>query len=308
MKHRRLLAAFGIGLFLAGAVTGVGLTQPHLARIAHRTLQRDDAFLLPPPRELKLITLGHHAAGADLVWAKILLEAGIHWQEKRPFPDVTRYIDGLLELEPDFTVLFEFLDTILMYPAPPGATAEDAKVTRRFFERGIKARPHDPTMWLRYGQFLAFLAPSFLRDDAEIQRWRTEGAQAIAKAVELGADPDKSLSASTILSKGGSREATIAHLRRAYALTDDVAMREQFAFKLRRLEADAVAEESMATTAIVDREWRTSFFFASRNAALLLGPRRDPAACAGPSSHNSPGCARDWGEAIAQASRRPISP
>ncbi len=282
-------------LFALAAALGIAAVQPGLARSVHSVKQRDDAFLLPPPAQLRVMTLGYRAAATDILWAKLILEYGVHWQEKRKFPDVTRYIDGIIALEPDSPVLYTFVDTILMYPGPIPATAEDARTTRRYLERGTQERPYDPNVWVHYGQFIAFLAPSFLTDKAEIEQWRHDGAIALAHAVELGADAQRSLAASTILSKAGERKATIEHLQRAYAMTDDNEMREQFLLKLRALQADAVAEQSIT---FVDRELRAHYPFVPRGTGLLLGPRVPPLTCAGPASYARRGCARDWEEAI----------
>jgi hypothetical protein len=242
------------------------------------------------------MTLGYRAAAADLLWAKLLLEYGLHWQEKRPFPDVTRYIDGVIALEPDHPTLYEFVDTILVYPPPPGGTEEDARTARRYLARGVEERPYDPAMWLRYGQFLAFLAPSFLKNEKEIDRWRVDGATAITRAVELGTDAQRSLAATSILDRAGEREATIAHLESTYAMTDDPDMREQILLRLGKLKGAANAEKAIG---VVDREWRSKYLFLTRGQALLIGPARSTTACAGPGSYDRRGCAKDWEALIA---------
>lgn len=289
---RRFLPAIA---FAVASALGIALVQPGLAANAHKVRQRDDVFLLPPPQQLRAMTLGYRAAAADLLWAKLILEYGLHWQEKRPFPDATRYMDGIIAIEPDFAMLYEFLDTILVYPPPPGGTDADARTARRYLERGIQERPYDAKVWLHYGQFIAFIAPSFLEDKDDIERWRLDGARALARAVELGVDAQRSLAASTILSKAGERKATIEHLQRAYAVTDDPQMREQFLLKLRSLEAQAEAEKAVT---FVDHAWQSRYRFLSRSAALLIGPGRSASACAGPESYETRGCARDWQQAI----------
>jgi hypothetical protein len=276
---------------------GIAVVQPSLAESAHKVRQRDDVFLLPPPRELRAMTLGYRAAATDLIWAKLILEYGLHWQERRPFPDVTRYLDGILALEPDFPTVYDFVDTILVYPPPPGGTEQDARTARRYLERGTRERPYDASVWLHYGQFVAFLAPSFLKDEQEIERWRVDGAMAITRAVELGSDAQRSMAATSILSKAGERKATIDHLQRAYAMTDDSDMREQILLKLAHLEADADAERSVS---FFEHEWRTTYGFLSRGTVLMIGPRRSPLECAGPTSYGQRGCAKDWPQAIAQ--------
>lgn len=297
MSARRLSALPALGLAIAAAL-GIAVVQPRLASNAHKLRQNDDVFLLPPPRELRAMTLGYHAATTDLLWAKLILEYGLHWQERRPFPGAPRYMDGILAIEPDFPTLYDFLDTILVYPAPPGGTEQDARTAREYLERGTRERPYDAKVWLHYGQFIAFTAPSFLTDKAEIERWRLDGAKALAHAVELGVDAQRSLAASTILGKAGEREASINHLQRAYALTEDPEMREQFLLKLRAMKAEADAEVAIT---LVDREWRTHYGFLPRNATLLFGPKRSPSACAGPGSYEARGCARNWQEAVERA-------
>ncbi|MCL2725633.1 MAG: hypothetical protein FWD69_14460 [Polyangiaceae bacterium] len=291
----------GAGLLVAWAFAAIcalciALVQPGLASIAHKVRQRDDVFLLPPPTELRAMTLGYHAAATDLLWANLILEYGLHAQEKRAFPDITRYIDGILAMEPDFLTLYKYVDTLLVFNAM-GGTEEDARRARAYLERGTRERPYDAAVWLQYGQFTAFLAPSFLKDEEEIQRWRVEGASAIAHAVELGADAQRSLAASSILSKAGETKATIAFLQRAYAMTDDPDTRQQIMFKLQSLHASS---ESADAAAIVDADRRRHFPFLSRSAALLVGPYRPAAKCAGPWSYEKQECPRDWPSAIAE--------
>ncbi len=278
------------------AALGIAVLQPRLASDAKTVKQRDDVFVLPPPAQLRVMTLGYKSPTADLLWAKLLVEWGLHNQEKRPFPDVTRYLDGILAVEPDFPTLYEFVDTILVYGPTPG-TPEDARAARRYLERGTRERPYDHSVWLHYGQFLAFLAPSFLDDKDEVDRWRKDGAFALMRAVELGGDPDRSLSASTILTAAGEKKAVIRHLQRAYAVADDPETRRQIAIKLQRLEASSDAETAVS---IVDHEWRAKYGFFSRSAALLVGPSRSPVACAGPASYERKACPRDWSMAIGE--------
>ena len=277
---------------------GIAFVQPPLAARVHTVKQRDDVFLLPPPAQLRASTLGYRAAAADLLWAKLILEYGLHWQEKRPFPESTRYIDGVLAVEPTFPPLYEFVDTILAYPPPPGGTEEDVRKARAYLEQGTRERPYDATVWLRYGQFIAFLAPSFLKDEQEIDRWRVEGAKAIAHAVELGSDTQRALAATSILDRAGERDAAISQIQRAYAVTDDPTIREEMLLRLKKLQATAEAEEAIS---VVDREWHARYPFLTRGAALLIGPRQSPTRCAGPGSYDRRGCARDWSAAIEAA-------
>lgn len=294
MPSRSTLIALLVSL---ASIAAIAFTQPGLATSVHKVKQRDDVFLLPSPNALRAATLGYKSAATDLLWAKLILEHGLHWQERRPFPDVTRYVDGIIALEPEFPTLYRFVDTMLVYN-PTGGTEDDARTARKYLEIGVKSRPYDPEVWMQYGQFTAFLAASFLKDPAEIDRWRVTGAHAIARAVELGASAERSLAVGAILDKAGERNATIAFLDRAYAMTEDPTMRQQYLLRLTKLRATSQSEESVS---VFEREWRTRYGFMSRGETLLIGPHRSPAACAGPASYERRGCARDWTQAIRDA-------
>jgi hypothetical protein len=290
------LVAFGA---LAVCAAAISFVQPKTAHELASARLDDGATALPPPKQLKAMSFGYHGAAADLVWAKLLVEYGVRTEQKRTFESLPRYLDAVLELEPGHRTLYQFVDALIFFKPGGQATPDDVRMSRRYLERGIKERPYDHEVWLHYGQFISFLAPSVLTDEAEIAQWRKDGALAIAHAVELGADADRSLAASTILRKsGGDTAANIQHLQRAYALTDNPDTRQQILFKLRQLEARSNVE---TVVRIVEQEWRSHYPFLSRSAALLVGPRRDPALCAGPHSHRDPACPEDWSAAIRDA-------
>jgi hypothetical protein len=157
------------------------------------------------------------------------------------------------------------------------------------------ARPYDADIWLHYGQFMAFLAPSFLKEKAEIDRWRVDGAKAILRAVDLGSDPERSIAAATILSNAGEGRAHLRILERQLALADNPETRQQLLLKIQKLEGTLDSERAGN---VVVHEWQTRFPFMSRSATLLLGPRRSAPACAGPSSYSRKNCPRDWEMAV----------
>jgi hypothetical protein len=296
MRSKAVQSLLGILLVLSCA-GGIGVLQPRLATTLKEHARRDDIAILPPPTQLRAMTLGYETAAADLLWAKLIVEHGLHWEERRAFPDMPTYLDGILALDPDHPTLYDFVDSLLLF-VPTGATEADVHLARRYFEFGIKRRPTDPKMWLRYGEFMAYLAPSFLKDPKEAEQWRKDGALAITRAVDLGADPDRALAATSILSKTGEQKAAIAHLQRMYALTDDPETRRQIRIKLEALETTV---DSEAAVSVVENLWRARFPFMSRGSTLLLGPYRDAAACAGPRSLGKKECPGDWTDATRDA-------
>jgi len=298
-RARGVVAAIAIML---GGAAGVALTQPRLAATTKKVKETKDVYVLPPPAQLKVMTLGYRAAAVDFLWAKLLVEYGMHWSDHRAFDDLPRYIDAILEIEPDYAPLFRYVDSMLVY-RPPRGYAKDARLARAYLERGLQARPYDAKVWMQYGQFIAFIAPGFLTDtdDAERERWRVDGARAMMRAVELGADPDRAVSAATILNKAGAdTTALIASLRKYRALAaDDPGTIEEIDRKLAQLQAKAEDDAEAIHRREFESQWRRQFPFLTRYQFLLIGPSIDPAKCAG--RNHVPACAREWGPHLPSA-------
>ena len=282
-------------------VFGVAFTQPGLAESLNASKAKDEVFVLPPPAQLHAAALGHDSALVDMLWAKMLVEYGSHMSEHRSFLDVTRYLDAIIELEPDYAPVYQFVDTLVVYNRPEGGTLEDARAARRYLERGVQERPGDANTWLHCGQFLAFLAPSFLPAGAELDAWRKDGAVAIMRAVDLGADVDRSVSAATLLTKYGEKDAAIRSLRRAYTLTDDPDDQRLILNQLAMFEASEQRDLAVGDVAMIDGELHDRLPFVSRGTFLLLAPTVDPLVCAGPNRSGARGCSREWADVLPSA-------
>jgi len=298
--------ALGGVLILALSAGGVALTQPRLARVVHEVKERDDVSALPPPAELRIAVLGWNAAAVDLIWADLLVQHGTHWSEHRDFTEVPRYLDSIIALEPTYPPMYQYVDTLLAY-RPIQGTEADARLARAYLERGIAELPQDPRIWRRYGEFLAFLGPSFLANRDERAAWKRAGARAIGHAVELGADADGSLEAASLLSGAGpaaTKELT-QYLEHAYAFTEHPMMEqlhEQIGRKLEELKATAFREGVDKAMREIDARQRDELPYVSRDFYLLLGPITNVPGCAGvigsdDGARGGP-CARSWADAL----------
>ena len=277
-------------------VAGVARLQPGLARTAHDLKEAGDVYPLPPPAQLHAATLGWDAAVVDLLWSDLLVVYGTHWGEHREFLETPRYADAILELEPTYAPLYRFIDTMLVY-RPLQGTADDARMARAYLERGTRERPEDATLWMSYGEFIAFMAPSYLHDEAEMARWRQEGAEAIGHAVELGGDPERALTAASMLTRGGATEAAIRYLEHAYAFTEHPSMasvHDAIGRRLVSLQANGMRLAADAEEHAVDERWQGELPFLSRDRYLMLGPSVDPLRCAGLQGADDAACVRDW--------------
>jgi hypothetical protein len=283
-------------LVLVAGVLGVAWLQPRLARVAHDVKEAQDVYALPPPAHLHLATLGHDAAAVDVLWSSLLVAYGTHWSEHREFLETPQYADAILELEPSYAPLYRYIDTILAY-RPLQGTAEDVRKARAYLERGTRERPQDADVWMEYGQFIAFIGPSFLHDDAEVARWRKDGAEAMGHAVELGGLADRALTAATLLSQAGANQAAIGYLERAYAFTEHpsmAAVHEAIGRRLASLQAAGVRDAADQVARAIEERRARDMPAVPRERYLLLGPAVDPLRCAGLEGADAPECARDW--------------
>jgi hypothetical protein len=290
--------AVGSALLFLVAVAGAGVLQPHLAQAAHGVKEQADVYALPPPAELHAATLGWEAAAVDLLWSTLLVEYGSHWSEHRDFLDVPNYADAILELEPTYAPLYRYVDTMLAY-RPLQGTEADVRKARAYLERGTRERPYDSALWMQYGQFLAFIAPSFLHDDSERDAWQRDGAIAVGHAVELGADAERALTAAAVLTRAGKNEVAVHYLERAYAFTEHPSMasaHEAIGRRLAALQANAIRDAADATAGAIDARRALEFPFLTREQYLLLGPRVDPVRCVGPGAFDDPACLRSLGQ------------
>jgi hypothetical protein len=279
---------------LAAGVAGMELLRAPLAGRAYELKEADDVYAFPPPSHLRLMTLGYRSAAVDLLWAKLLVEYGTHWHEHRPFPDVPRYLDAILALEPSYEPLYKFADTLLVY-RPPRGYADDARLARAYLERGAKKeRPNDWHVWLEYGQFCAFIGPGFLSDDAEKDAWQIEGADAMAHAVELGADPDRSMTAAAIYNRYGHTAAARSALERVLATTQDEDTRAQIQQRLASIDDEANARRIQADLSYLSAV-SLRYRFLSPGEFALIFPDVDAARCAGPDAEDADRrCLPDW--------------
>jgi hypothetical protein len=213
-------------------------------------------------------------------------------------PDIEHYLDAIVGLDSTFQHLYEYVDTLLCYRPMNGHEA-DARETREYLELGTRELPDSAEVWRKYGQFLAFMGPSYLSSETEKQAWRKAGALALTHAVDLGADLQYGVSASAMLdTRLGERQASIDFLQRAYALTDDEGRRAEIAALLARRQAGEAADRARAAMTAVEAGWRRDYPFLERGAYLLLAPAPDPVHCVGAASSTDPQCSHEWEAAL----------
>lgn len=274
----------------------------------HRVKETSDVYSLPPPEEMVAMSLGHRAAVADYLWATVLVEQGLHTQEKRRFENMPYLIETINTLDPTFRDPYLLVEALTVFQVN-GVPEDDIRRARVVLERGVQNLPNDPEMLTAAGSFIGLMAPSsYLSDPAEKEKWTVEGAAYLARASELGDDKKligwQALGGFSLLRKTGRHREAIQFLQNALAGTDDEELRERIKSTLDKLtESDtaiAKSEQKRQMQAFrwradrFDQIWRATYPLASRTGALVMGPPYDSAYCAGGKHREDERCAQDW--------------
>lgn len=272
------------GLAALAGVLLIGLERAPLDQRYRQLAARHDVYVLPPPPQLVVLSLGYRSAAADLIFGHVLVSAGIHVAEKRLFEYAGAYLEAVTELDPKFRAPYRFADAILTLQSVE--VPEDAvREARKLLLRGTRELPYDQELWSSAGQFLAYLAPARLRDAGEQNRFREEGARLLARACELvgqnEAVPHHCITAAALFSDAGNVAASRAFLERVLLVSDDPDVRTLAEAKLRELAGADAQQELVARSQRFEQLWRADLPFLSRSAMAALGPGFDPARCAG---------------------------
>lgn len=306
-----------VALVLVAALL-VALVRGRLFEKNRRIKETSEVYLLPPPRQLVVLSLGYRAALADILWAHLLVSQGLHSFERRRYDNLTLLIDAINELDPTFRDPYRMADALVTFNIGGGhpVTPEDVRKVRSIMERGVQNRPLDADMWLGLGEFVAFIAPgTYLTDPDEQQRWRVDGARMLGRAAELSGDQAniawQAIGGARFLGRAGEIDAEIRFLERIMATTDDAELRQKARAHLERVFGarfdDLVAakrrrERLELLNRLEQGVWdlrHTDVPYVTRRRYMVFGPPREPARCAGPGHAFDPQCAltwRDWEE------------
>ena len=284
-------------LAMALSMVAVGLVQPTLARSFHGLRVRNDVYGLPAPQQTVVLSLGYRAALADMLYAHVLVDYGLHFGERRAYEFVGNYLETINALDPKFREPYLFADTLLtLQPVRP--PIENYEVARRILERGMRERPFDTELWTQAGQFFAYLAPAQIRGEARQEEWRMAGARALAHACEITSHnanlPYHCITAAGLLSAAGQTEAMVSWLERVVMVNDDEEIHRLALGYLKAKLGEREQQRIKERMRRFQQAWRADLDFLSKDSLLVLGPGFDPARCAGPDQAETLACATTW--------------
>ena len=292
------LIAIALAAFSVNALRGP-LSQRFFA-----TKIQNDVFALPPPSQVVAMSLGYRSALADLIFAHVLVSSGIHFQEKRNFEFVGKYIETINELDPKFEVPYRMADGLLTLQAK-AVGPEAYRQARRILERGMREFPFNQALWASSGQFLAYLGPTAFTDPKELDDWRLAGGRALARACELvGSDeniPYHCVVAAGFLTKAGQEAASRQFLERMLQVNDNPEIRDMVSAMLQKAVGAEERDRVQARRQAFLEAWSQDLPFVSRGAFSAIGPSWNSAECASA----RPECATSWRAWAAERDRAP---
>ena len=145
---------------------------------------------------------------------------------------------------------------------------------------------------------MAYLAAPHFKDNKLKEQWRLDGARVMAKACEFVSSneniPYHCITAASLFSKAGEREASIQFLERVLAVSDDDEIKAMATRYLEGLYGDEQRARAESRHRRFREVWQADLRFISKNMLLVLGPPYDPARCAGATAAGSSDCATTW--------------
>ncbi len=278
-----VVAALWLGLSLVVAQ----LLRPGLAAEFARAKTKRDVYALPSPRQAKFFSLGYRTALAELIFAHVLVDSGLHLQQKRRFDTLAAYLRTVIELDPKYPTPYRLADTLLTFQAgkPLLKNYQDA---REILHRGMRELPYDQELHLTAGQFMAYLAApqvAQLAGPEQAEAWRLDGARALARSCELvGRNeniPYHCITAAKLFEGAGQLDAVKSFLRKVLAVSDDENIRALALGYLEKVLGEGERQQAQERLEQLEQLKKSDLPFISKNRYLLLPPPFDPLACIG---------------------------
>lgn len=192
-----------------------------------------DTYYLPPPVALRLASLGHIEAMADLVWVKAVLYFGEKVTTRSKQTYLRRYLDTVIQLNPRFRRVYQWAGAVMIYNARR-ITNDSVWDSIHYLRKGHNQFPKN---W----RILFSLASNYLYElkttDPEMRdKWRRIGADYLWKAANLGGGPDYLHSmAAKVWSEQGRFEVAHKRLREVYLSTENPKIRESVRRRMEHL-------------------------------------------------------------------------
>ena len=203
----------------------------------------EDIYYLPPPAWLKVMSLGHREALADLIWMRALIYFGDEFANAGTVRHVFRYGRSLIGLDPDFRRAYKWVGLAGLY-TPKGSSTEFMEQAIEVLKEGADRFRDDGDLAWDAGASIAYdLVPHLGEDDPRREALQLQANEYMMTAARLGAAPDwLVLTNASQLRKLGQADRALRHLEEMYATVRDPNIKQQIGIQLQVMRNQAYAE------------------------------------------------------------------
>jgi hypothetical protein len=240
---------------------------------ADRSVTYEDIYYLPPTWSLPVLSLGHDAALADLLWIRSLVYIGDEYEHRGALAYVFDYTDSVLALDPDFEAVYHWVASAGLYQ-PSEIGRDEILRTIEVLTRGVERMPGSGQLQWDLGATYAFESAPYALDDAERDEWRLRGIEHLMIATRLGAAPPwMTLSNAAMLMRVGANERAVEHLEEMYATIDDPAAQEEIAQRIATIRGETYSAAFIDEAEALEAARIRAFPYAHPHLYFLMGPR-----------------------------------
>ena len=198
-----------------------------------------DVLYVPPPQQLRWMSLGYREALADLIWIRALIFTGEHLGHTN-IDFVERYVAAMNGLAPRFHRAYLWGAITAIYGGQGKVTRDMVERSLRIYRRGLEEFPESHELLYSAGMLLISQVGSTEGySQAEKAAHAREGAEMIRKAAAFGADPLVRRYAATIVSEYATEALAIQFLESQLAAAEE----DEHRWLLRKKLSELVGEE-----------------------------------------------------------------
>ena len=178
---------------MIGFLVSLCVFTAHHRLSAYLTIERgplahySEAYLLPDPATLSAIGLGHQELMADTIWLRALSYFAVHLTEDKEYLWLDRYIDTIIDLDPNFRMIYIWAGTVTMYGGQV-ISNQAVEASNHFLERGLENYPLDWQINFMLGcNYLFELTPTSEEERTAFQLLGTQYLSVAAQSSEAPA-------------------------------------------------------------------------------------------------------------------------
>jgi tetratricopeptide (TPR) repeat protein len=265
------LIALALALLAGGAV--IQRTRSAAERHFLATQRYEDVYYLPPPIWLRVLSLGHREALADMLWLRSLLYFTDELHHRGEVKHLYDYTDAMLGLDEHFKKVYLWVSSCALYRTGT-VTDRDARKAIEYLERAVRLFPDDGELaWTLGATYSYELVPLLEDENAQLEAKR-RGLEHLTVAALRGAGPPwLALSAASELRRLGHTEKEIAHLQEVYAQVSDPSVKAEVEARIAELQTAAYAEALKRTDQQLEAQRQRDFPYLDRGLHLLVGSK-----------------------------------